>query len=189
MRALRTSSAAVAAPVRAFSPCVSTCSCADVRAIPVDVARVVTVAAASRVNTRRVRARRSRCGQLRQRTHACERRERVMDAQLYGDVRRSTLDVRSRYVSRASRPRAVDSDHDIKTRVTTLEELKVQRKGDDCLVVIYAPVAVRARASATCCDKEVTTRRPRSRQRHRARQRQRLAPPRHASSTATGTST
>jgi two-component system cell cycle response regulator len=34
----------------------------------------------------------------------------------------------------------VDSDHDIKTRVTTLEELKVQRKGDDCLVVIYAPV-------------------------------------------------
>jgi diguanylate cyclase (GGDEF)-like protein len=35
----------------------------------------------------------------------------------------------------------VDSDHDIKTRVTTLEELKVQRKGDDCLVVIYAPVA------------------------------------------------
>jgi diguanylate cyclase (GGDEF)-like protein len=38
-------------------------------------------------------------------------------------------------------PGAVDSDHDIKTRVTTLEELKVQRKGDDCLVVIYAPVA------------------------------------------------
>jgi two-component system cell cycle response regulator len=37
-------------------------------------------------------------------------------------------------------PGAVDSDHDIKTRVTTLEELKVQRKGDDCLVVIYAPV-------------------------------------------------
>jgi two-component system, cell cycle response regulator len=35
----------------------------------------------------------------------------------------------------------VDSDHDIKTRVTTLEELKVQRKGDDCLVVIYTPVA------------------------------------------------
>jgi diguanylate cyclase (GGDEF)-like protein len=35
----------------------------------------------------------------------------------------------------------VDSDHDIKTRVTTLEELKVQRKGDDCLVVIYAPIA------------------------------------------------
>jgi diguanylate cyclase (GGDEF)-like protein len=35
----------------------------------------------------------------------------------------------------------VDSDHDIKTRVTTLEELKVPRKGDDCLVVIYAPVA------------------------------------------------
>jgi two-component system cell cycle response regulator len=36
----------------------------------------------------------------------------------------------------------VDSDHDIKTRVTTLDELKVHRKGgDDCLVVIYAPVA------------------------------------------------
>ena len=35
---------------------------------------------------------------------------------------------------------AVDSDHDIKTRVTTLEELKVKRKGDDCLVVIYAPL-------------------------------------------------
>jgi diguanylate cyclase (GGDEF)-like protein len=34
----------------------------------------------------------------------------------------------------------VDSDHDIKTRVTTLDELKVQRKGDACLVVIYAPV-------------------------------------------------
>jgi len=34
----------------------------------------------------------------------------------------------------------VDSDHDIKTRVTTLEELKVKRKGDDCLVVIYAPI-------------------------------------------------
>jgi diguanylate cyclase (GGDEF)-like protein len=33
----------------------------------------------------------------------------------------------------------VDSDHDIKTRVTTLEELKVKRTGDDCLVVIYAP--------------------------------------------------
>ena len=34
----------------------------------------------------------------------------------------------------------MDSDHDIKTRVTTLEELKVKRKGDDCLVVIYAPI-------------------------------------------------
>jgi diguanylate cyclase (GGDEF)-like protein len=34
----------------------------------------------------------------------------------------------------------LDSDHDIKTRVTTLEELKVKRKGDDCLVVIYAPI-------------------------------------------------
>src|ERR1041385_6494073 len=33
----------------------------------------------------------------------------------------------------------VDSDHEIKTRVTTLEEMKVKRKGDDCLVVIYAP--------------------------------------------------
>lgn len=34
----------------------------------------------------------------------------------------------------------MDSDHDIKTRVTTLEELQVRHKGDDCLVVIYAPV-------------------------------------------------
>lgn len=34
----------------------------------------------------------------------------------------------------------MDSDHDIKTRVTTLEELQVKHKGDDCLVVIYAPV-------------------------------------------------
>ncbi|MDH5674159.1 MAG: GGDEF domain-containing protein [Myxococcales bacterium] len=33
----------------------------------------------------------------------------------------------------------MDSDHDIKTRVTTLEELKVKRKGEDCLVVIYTP--------------------------------------------------
>lgn len=33
----------------------------------------------------------------------------------------------------------VDSDHDIKTRVTTLEELKVPHKGEDCLVIIYAP--------------------------------------------------
>jgi len=33
----------------------------------------------------------------------------------------------------------VDSDHDIKTRVTTLEELKVTRQGDDQLVIIYAP--------------------------------------------------
>lgn len=33
----------------------------------------------------------------------------------------------------------MDSDHDIKTRVTTLEELKVPRQGADCLVIIYAP--------------------------------------------------
>lgn len=33
----------------------------------------------------------------------------------------------------------MDSDHDIKTRVTTLEELKVPREGADCLVIIYAP--------------------------------------------------
>ena len=33
----------------------------------------------------------------------------------------------------------MESDHDIKTRVTTLEELKVPRKGADCLVIIYAP--------------------------------------------------
>jgi two-component system cell cycle response regulator len=35
----------------------------------------------------------------------------------------------------------VDSDHDIKTRVTTLEELKVKRRGEDCLVTIYAAAA------------------------------------------------
>ena len=35
--------------------------------------------------------------------------------------------------------KSVESDHDIKTRVTTLEELKLPRKGDDCLVIIYAP--------------------------------------------------
>jgi two-component system cell cycle response regulator len=33
----------------------------------------------------------------------------------------------------------VDSDYEIKTRVTTLDELKLPSKGDDCLVVIYAP--------------------------------------------------
>jgi pSer/pThr/pTyr-binding forkhead associated (FHA) protein len=33
----------------------------------------------------------------------------------------------------------VDSDNDVKTRVTTLEELKAPKMGDDCLVVIYAP--------------------------------------------------
>lgn len=33
----------------------------------------------------------------------------------------------------------MESDHDIKTRVTTLEELKIPRKGSDCLVIIYAP--------------------------------------------------
>lgn len=35
--------------------------------------------------------------------------------------------------------KAVESDHEIKTRVTTLEELRVQQQGDDCFVVIYAP--------------------------------------------------
>jgi two-component system, cell cycle response regulator len=34
----------------------------------------------------------------------------------------------------------VESDHEMKTRVTGLEELKVRRPGQDCLVVIYAPV-------------------------------------------------
>ncbi len=35
----------------------------------------------------------------------------------------------------------MDSDFDIKTRVTTLEEVKAARKGgDDCLVIIYPPV-------------------------------------------------
>jgi diguanylate cyclase (GGDEF)-like protein len=37
-------------------------------------------------------------------------------------------------------PRYVDSDFDIKTRVTTLEEIKTAKKGgEDCLVVIYPP--------------------------------------------------
>jgi two-component system cell cycle response regulator len=62
------------------------------------------------------------------------------------EIRSFTLPLRIRTlvrgISRSTEPsNAVDSDHDIKTRVTTLEELKVQRKGDDCLVVIYAPVA------------------------------------------------
>ena len=35
---------------------------------------------------------------------------------------------------------SVESDHEMKTRVTGLEELKVRRPGQDCLVVIYAPV-------------------------------------------------
>ena len=34
----------------------------------------------------------------------------------------------------------MDSDHDIKTRVTTLEELKVKRKGEDCLVGDFRPI-------------------------------------------------
>lgn len=50
----------------------------------------------------------------------------------------------------------MDSDHDIKTRVTTLEELKVQRKGDDCIVVIYAPVASEL-GRRHVLDKEVIT--------------------------------
>ena len=33
----------------------------------------------------------------------------------------------------------MDSDFDIKTRVTTLDEINTTRKGDDCLVIIYAP--------------------------------------------------
>jgi len=37
----------------------------------------------------------------------------------------------------------VDSDYDIKTRVTTLDELKAPKQADDCLVVIYAPDARR----------------------------------------------
>jgi len=35
--------------------------------------------------------------------------------------------------------RPVDSDNDVKTRVTSLEELKAPKMADDCLVVIYAP--------------------------------------------------
>lgn len=37
----------------------------------------------------------------------------------------------------------MDSDYDIKTRVTTLDELKAPKQADDCLVVIYAPDARR----------------------------------------------
>jgi diguanylate cyclase (GGDEF)-like protein len=33
----------------------------------------------------------------------------------------------------------VDADYDLQTRVTGLDELKVKRTGQDCLVVIYAP--------------------------------------------------
>lgn len=33
----------------------------------------------------------------------------------------------------------MESDHEIKTRVTTLEELRVEQQGDDCFVVIYSP--------------------------------------------------
>lgn len=33
----------------------------------------------------------------------------------------------------------MESDHEIKTRVTTLEELRIEQQGDDCLVVIYSP--------------------------------------------------
>ena len=34
----------------------------------------------------------------------------------------------------------MDSEYDLKTRVTGLESLKIPRAGADCLVVIYAPV-------------------------------------------------
>lgn len=33
----------------------------------------------------------------------------------------------------------MDADYELQTRVTGRDELKVQRKGEDCLVVIYAP--------------------------------------------------
>ena len=36
--------------------------------------------------------------------------------------------------------RAVDSDYDVKTRVTGLEQLKLGHSGQGCLVVIHAPV-------------------------------------------------
>lgn len=36
--------------------------------------------------------------------------------------------------------RAVDPDYEVQTRVTGLEELRVRRPGQACLVVIYAPV-------------------------------------------------
>lgn len=38
--------------------------------------------------------------------------------------------------------RVVDPDYEVETRVTGLEELRVRRPGEACLVVIYAPVQI-----------------------------------------------
>jgi diguanylate cyclase (GGDEF)-like protein len=58
-------------------------------------------------------------------------------------------------------PRAVglaplDSDYDVKTRVTGLEELKIRHPGRGCLVVIYAPVQSEL-GRCYALDKDVTT--------------------------------
>ncbi|MET0498991.1 MAG: FHA domain-containing protein, partial [Steroidobacteraceae bacterium] len=34
----------------------------------------------------------------------------------------------------------MDSDYDIQTRITGLDQLKLRRVGEDCLVIIHAPV-------------------------------------------------
>ena len=50
----------------------------------------------------------------------------------------------------------MDSDYDVKTRVTGLEELKVRRAGQACLVVIHAPVQTDL-GRRYVLDKKVTT--------------------------------
>jgi two-component system, cell cycle response regulator len=50
----------------------------------------------------------------------------------------------------------VDSDYDVKTRVTGLEQLKIGQSGQGCLVVIHAPVQTDLGRLHTL-DKEVTT--------------------------------
>jgi two-component system cell cycle response regulator len=50
----------------------------------------------------------------------------------------------------------VDSDYDVKTRVTSLEELRVRGSGEACLVVIHAPVQADL-GRRYVLDKDVTT--------------------------------
>ena len=56
----------------------------------------------------------------------------------------------------AVRLRAVDSDYDVKTRITSLDELRVRRSGQACLVVIHAPVEADL-GRRYVIDKDVTT--------------------------------
>lgn len=51
---------------------------------------------------------------------------------------------------------AVDSDYDVQTRVTGLDELRVRRPGEACLVVIHAPVQNEL-GRRYVLDKETTT--------------------------------